>query len=159
MSRGNGSALAVIVGGATEALHSRPGTADLVLLRRKGFFRMALRHGARLAPVYAFGETELYRQYHPPDNSVVRLLQSAFQSASGAAFPLFTARGVFQYSAGLLPNRRQIRVVVGAALECPTILNPSDEDVRLLQTRYVAGLEALYNKYRGPGDADLKLVD
>lgn len=36
----------------------QPGTLDLVLLKRKGFVRVALEGGAALVPVLAFGENE-----------------------------------------------------------------------------------------------------
>ncbi len=36
----------------------QPGTLDLVLLKRKGFVRVALEGGASLVPVLAFGENE-----------------------------------------------------------------------------------------------------
>lgn len=52
----------IVVGGALEALDARPGSVNLTLKRRKGFIRMALRHGCPLVPVYAFGENELFDQ-------------------------------------------------------------------------------------------------
>lgn len=40
-----GNALAIIVGGAQEALDARPGSYTLLLKNRKGFVRLAIRHG------------------------------------------------------------------------------------------------------------------
>jgi hypothetical protein len=40
-----GNAVALIVGGASESLDSRPGTYKIILKRRKGFVRLALIHG------------------------------------------------------------------------------------------------------------------
>lgn len=40
-----GNLLAIIVGGAQEALDARPGTNRLLLQNRKGFVRLALIHG------------------------------------------------------------------------------------------------------------------
>ena len=46
---------------ALQSLFARPGANDLVLKRRKGFVKIALRSGASLVPVYAFGENSTYR--------------------------------------------------------------------------------------------------
>jgi len=40
-----GNAVALIVGGASESLESRPGTYKIILKRRKGFVKLALIHG------------------------------------------------------------------------------------------------------------------
>ena len=45
--KGGGSLLAIIVGGAQEALDARPGAYRLLLRNRKGFVRLALMHGYR----------------------------------------------------------------------------------------------------------------
>lgn len=40
-----GNMLAIIVGGAQEALDARPGSCTLLLKNRKGFVRLAIEHG------------------------------------------------------------------------------------------------------------------
>jgi 2-acylglycerol O-acyltransferase 2 len=40
-----GNAVALVVGGASESLESRPGTYKIILKRRKGFVKLALMHG------------------------------------------------------------------------------------------------------------------
>ena len=42
---GTGNALVLVVGGATEALNAWPGSFNLQLKNRKGFVRLALKHG------------------------------------------------------------------------------------------------------------------
>ena len=59
---GKGSAAMIVVGGASEALDARPGTLDLTLKNRKGFVKLALRHGADLVPVLCYGENEIFDQ-------------------------------------------------------------------------------------------------
>lgn len=56
---GPGSSLTIVVGGAAESLSARPGTADLVLRRRLGFIKLAIREGADLVPVFSFGENDV----------------------------------------------------------------------------------------------------
>ena len=55
LTRAPGASVAIVIGGASEALDARPGWATLTLARRKGFVKMALRTGASLVPVFAFG--------------------------------------------------------------------------------------------------------
>ena len=45
LRKGKGSACAIVVGGASESLAARPGTADLTLKRRLGFIKIAIRNG------------------------------------------------------------------------------------------------------------------
>lgn len=57
-----GRLISIVLGGAEEALDSHPDNFALNLMSRKGFARLAIKHGASLVPVYHFGETSLYRQ-------------------------------------------------------------------------------------------------
>ena len=59
LSKGPGVAIAIVIGGATEALSAHPGTADLTLKRRFGFVKMAIKEGADLVPVFSFGENDV----------------------------------------------------------------------------------------------------
>lgn len=45
LRKGNGQAITIVVGGATESLSAHPGTADLTLRRRLGFIKIAIRNG------------------------------------------------------------------------------------------------------------------
>ena len=59
LSQGPGSAITIVVGGATESLSAHPGTADLTLKKRFGFVKIAIREGADLVPVFSFGENDV----------------------------------------------------------------------------------------------------
>ena len=52
---GMGRAITIVVGGARESLDAQPGKMRLVLKRRKGFVKLAVREGADLVPVLGFG--------------------------------------------------------------------------------------------------------
>ena len=79
-----GKSIAIVIGGGSESLLSSPGTNDIVLKRRQGFVRIALRTGASLVPVYAFGETGTYSTLTSlPPNSLMRRLQSSMLKAWG----------------------------------------------------------------------------
>lgn len=44
------------VGGAQEAMKSKPGEYKIYLKKRKGFIKVVLETGASLVPVFSFGE-------------------------------------------------------------------------------------------------------
>ena len=54
-----GRGITIVVGGARESLDAQPRSLRLVLKRRKGFVKLAIRTGADLVPVLAFGGTHL----------------------------------------------------------------------------------------------------
>ncbi len=53
---GPGSAITIVIGGAEESLHARPGVMELVLKKRHGFIRIAIESGSLVVPVLSFGE-------------------------------------------------------------------------------------------------------
>ncbi|XP_062311136.1 2-acylglycerol O-acyltransferase 2-A isoform X5 [Osmerus eperlanus] len=112
LSRPGGGSVAVLaVGGAPESLEARPGALRLQIRNRKGFIKLALKHGAQLVPVFSFGENELFDQMPNPAGSPLRHLQEWLQGIMGVALPLFHARGVFQYNYGLMPYRQPIHTL------------------------------------------------
>lgn len=52
-----GRGITIVVGGARESLDAQPHSLRLVLKRRKGFVKLAIRTGADLVPVLSFGGT------------------------------------------------------------------------------------------------------
>ncbi|KAA0196989.1 hypothetical protein HAZT_HAZT000709 [Hyalella azteca] len=116
---GSGRALCLVVGGAPESLDCHPGQVLLHLEKRKGFAKMALRHGAALVPMFGFGENDVYDQVANPKGSLVRRVQDALQHMFGLAPCIFMGRGVFQYSFGIVPYRKPIfvRLILLAILE------------------------------------------
>jgi hypothetical protein len=59
-----------VVGGALEALQGEKNVIRLVLNRRKGFIKLALRFGVDLVPTFSFGENSIYDQVsNPPGTS------------------------------------------------------------------------------------------
>jgi len=56
----------LVVGGAPEAANSDKDCLKLVLNRRKGFVKLALRYGVDLVPTFSFGEYVIYDQVANP---------------------------------------------------------------------------------------------
>ncbi|XP_031605335.2 2-acylglycerol O-acyltransferase 2-A isoform X1 [Oreochromis aureus] len=149
VSRPEGGNVAVIaVGGAPEALDARPGALTLQVQNRKGFIKLALKHGAQLVPVFSFGENELFDQIENPTGSPLRRLQNRLQSIMGIAMPLFHARGVFQYSFGLIPYRKPIHTIVGKPIPVIQTPSPSSEDIESLHKVYLQNLTELFEQHK-----------
>uniref|UniRef100_A0A7N8YRW6 Acyltransferase n=2 Tax=Mastacembelus armatus TaxID=205130 RepID=A0A7N8YRW6_9TELE len=149
VSRPEGGNVAVIaVGGAPEALDARPGALTLQVRNRKGFIKLALKHGAQLVPVFSFGENELFDQMENPSGSSLRKLQNRLQSIMGIAMPLFHARGVFQYSFGLIPYRTSIHTIVGKPISVVQTPSPSSEDIESLHKVYLQSLMDLFEQHK-----------
>uniref|UniRef100_A0A8C3FP87 Acyltransferase n=1 Tax=Chrysemys picta bellii TaxID=8478 RepID=A0A8C3FP87_CHRPI len=159
---GGGQVAVIAVGGPPESLEARPGALTLQILSRKGFIKAALQHGAALVPVFSFGENELFHQVPNPRGSLVRAVQERLQKLMGLALPLFHARGVFQYSFGLLPFRSPIHTVVGAPILVPRTPCPSREAIDRLHATYLEQLIALFEenktKYGVPPEKHLNLI-
>jgi hypothetical protein len=69
-----------------QSLFAKPGANDLVLKRRKGFVKIALRTGAALVPVYSWGENATFRTANElPAGSRLRRVQRRMTQLTGCA--------------------------------------------------------------------------
>ncbi|KAM8974937.1 2-acylglycerol O-acyltransferase 2 [Pelodytes ibericus] len=157
-----GNAVIIAVGGAPESLDARPGAYSLLLRNRKGFVKLAIQHGASLVPVFSFGENELFDQVENPRGSWLRTIQEKLQKVMGVALPLFHARGVFQYSFGLLPYRKPICTVVGKPIKVVENANPTSEEIDQMHKLYMEELSKLFEehktKYNVPAEKHLTFI-
>jgi 2-acylglycerol O-acyltransferase 2 len=144
----HGHSVLIVVGGAAESLEAHPGTMNLVLARRKGFVREAIRNGASMVPIVSFGENDLFDQVPNPPDSGLRRFQERVKSLFGFSPPLFHGRGVFNYNFGLLPFRRPIHTIIGHPIPCPKIENPTPEQVDEFHQRYINELSSLYHQHK-----------
>ena len=144
-----GRAITIVVGGAAESLDAQPNTLRLVLRKRKGFVKLAVREGADLVPVLAFGENELYDQIRPEGHPVIHRVQLVVKKALGFTVPLFFARGVFNYDVGLMPYRRPLNIVVGNPIKVVRATDPDPAYVDRIHGLYIAELERIWDEWRG----------
>ncbi|EFN66551.1 Diacylglycerol O-acyltransferase [Camponotus floridanus] len=135
-----GRATILIVGGTFETMESLPGTYRTIVKKRKGFVKLALKHGTPLVPVLSFGETDLYNQVYSPKGSTLRRIQDYIRNIAGLPPVIFWGRGFFQYSFGLIPNRLPVTVVVGSPLELPKIEKPTAEQIDEYHKKFVEHL-------------------
>ena len=61
-----------------------------------------------LVPVISFGETDVYDQVRNPEGSWLRSAQEFCRRVTGIAPVALLGRGLFQYSFGVLPQRRKV---------------------------------------------------
>lgn len=148
-NEGMGRAITIVVGGARESLDSVPERVKLVLNCRKGFVKLAIRTGADLVPVFAFGENELYEQVDSSDHPWIHKIQMLVKRIAGFTVPLFHARGVFNYDVGLLPYRRPVNIVVGKPILVQQMKHPTPEYVNEIHKHYVDELLGIWDTWRG----------
>ncbi|KAJ5210281.1 Diacylglycerol acyltransferase [Penicillium cf. griseofulvum] len=148
---GMGRAITIVVGGARESLNARPNSLRLVLKRRKGFVKLAIRTGADLVPVLAFGENDLYDQVDSDQHPLIHKIQMLVKQTLGFTIPLFHARGVFNYDVGLMPYRTPLNIVVGRPIPVMQQQNRdkiNDQYIDELHSRYVGELMRLWDQWK-----------
>lgn len=148
---GMGRAITIVIGGARESLDAQPHTLRLILRRRKGFVKLAIRTGADLVPVLAFGENELYEQVKSDQHPLIHRFQMLLKSSMGFTIPLFHARGVFNYDVGLMPYRRPLNIVVGRPIPVIQQTDRSkveDSYIDELHEKYIQELEKMWDEWK-----------
>ncbi|KAL8874086.1 MAG: hypothetical protein Q9174_000522 [Haloplaca sp. 1 TL-2023] len=151
---GMGRAITIVVGGARESLDAQPHTLRLVLKRRKGFVKLAIRTGADLVPVLAFGENDLYDQVTSDSHPLIHKLQLLVKKWVGFTIPLFHARGVFNYDVGLMPYRKPLNIVTGRPIKVVQSKVPEEGYVDEVHRMYVDELERIWEEWRDRFDVD-----
>lgn len=132
-----GVSFGVIPGAEEEAVSMRFDVDAACLSTRKGFVKLALRHGHRLVPVWTFGETRTYFQWQP----AAELRRKA---ARRWGLPFILPWGGFFW----LPRAVDLVTVYGNPIELPTIAEPTNADVDHWHSVYVENLRALYNRHK-----------
>ncbi|ETO20924.1 hypothetical protein RFI_16277 [Reticulomyxa filosa] len=146
--------VAIVVGGAQEALDARPKTNELTLATRVGFAQVALEEGTDIIPVFTFGENDLFDPlFSTSQGSWLRTLnENLFKRILTFVVPLINP----------IPKRRPIHTIIGKPIPVTQIKNASLEDILELHYRYVNSLQDLYDRYKHlypQGDGDLKIID
>ncbi|KAI4642178.1 hypothetical protein J4E93_007322 [Alternaria ventricosa] len=147
-NEGMGRAITIVVGGARESLDARPGSIKLVLNRRKGFVKMAIRTGADLVPVLAFGENDVYDQLDTDSHPYIHKFQMLVKKFMGFTVPIFHARGVFNYDVGMMPYRRPINIVVGRPIRVMQDTHPDNDYINEIHQQYVDELMRIWHEHK-----------
>ncbi|KAK3311252.1 diacylglycerol acyltransferase-domain-containing protein [Chaetomium strumarium] len=147
---GMGRAVTIVIGGARESLEAQPGTMRLVLAERKGFVKMAIRTGADLVPVLAFGENDLYDQVSPREHPLLHRLQMWVLRTLKFTLPFLHGRGIFNYDVGLMPYRRPLNIVVGKPIPVAQAREGEikSSEIDRLHREYVRELSKMWETYK-----------
>ena len=131
---------------------------------RKGFCRLALKHGASVVPVITFGEMEAFEEYAIARQPWLNKLQLWGVKYTGFSMPLFHGPHWFF---PLLPYRQQLDVCFGRPVKCDVKnvaeLSESEfnNEVDKLHARFLEALTDDYyanrDKY-GYGERDLVFI-
>nr|POE92235.1 diacylglycerol o-acyltransferase 2a [Quercus suber] len=179
---GMGRAITIVIGGARESLDAKPYTFRLVMKRRKGFVKLAIRTGADVVPVLAFGENDIYDQIDATGHPFVHKVQLLVKKFMGFTVPLFHARGeyfqylplignsdqicrcagVFNYDVGIMPYRRPINIVVGRPIQVLQNAKPGQEYIDEIHGLYVKELQRIWDDWKetfAPHCADMEFVE
>lgn len=162
LSRGSGSTLMLEVGGTLESLYCQKHTYNLVLNKRLGFVRVALRSGASLVPVIAFGETNTYDCDNPDPtkkgSNLLSHLQHLLMSVGGYTLPVFN--GPYKLLS-FMPYRAPITTVVGKPIDVPKFEGDfRSAEGKVLVDKYHAafkqGLQQLWDEHKDTYAPDRK---
>lgn len=129
--------MALIPGGFEEATLTYDKADRVYIKSRQGFVKYALQNGYSLSPTYAFGENKCFKNVQGAWKFRLWLNSLGFPAIVPYSFP------------PPLPYDDSLHVVVGKPLQLPTIAAPSADQVKEWHSKYVAELEALFDRYKG----------
>ena len=139
----DGVSVVLVPGGQAEIFSTRSWGTDVAVYRgHKGFVNLAMRHRARLVPVFSFGEWEIM------DNVYLPALQRRTRKWFGFPMPFWP------YGLCGLPLPRKpphgITVVVGRPIELPLAKDGDidDDAVRKCHDLYFTALHDLFERHK-----------
>lgn len=138
----------LIVGGAQEAFHARPGNYRIVLNKRKGFVKLAIQSGTPIVPVFSFGETEIVDQPNNEPGTKLRAFQDFVKRWTGIAPIFYYARGFSAKSVGMIPHGHPITSVVGAPIHVKKNEAPSNEEIDKVHAQFVEEITKLFEEHK-----------
>jgi 2-acylglycerol O-acyltransferase 2 len=130
--------LALVPGGATEALYAGVGKHTLYINKRLGFVRLAMQTKSQIIPVYGFGENDTWETVEV-SSAFVTAFRARWQRIFGISLP---------FVAHIFPRRTKVNVVLGAPVTVPHIENPTDDECRAALEVYKKALSELWHAHK-----------
>ncbi|KAK4876557.1 hypothetical protein RN001_009063 [Aquatica leii] len=140
-----GKAVALFVGGSDEIAYSSEKNYQIVLKKRKGFIRVALKNGSPLVPVFSFG---LNNNYKFLENAFVTRFLNWVESITTLKITLFYGQGIFQDWFGICPLLKPIISIAGDPIDLVKNENPSREEIEILHDKFTNEIMKLFNEHK-----------
>lgn len=142
--------LFICIGGEEEVMLTNPGCDTVVLLKRKGFIKLALSYGCTLVPVFGVGVSDTFLTY---DLGTLKF-RKWFQKATGIALPIF--HGVFGTP---LAYKVPLRILIGEGIDTPPVpVKGVAVDDALVEEYHAKYVKALMKLYKDNVDEERTLV-
>ena len=150
----SGRSIFVVTGGEEESMYSNKtasgGKEDILVLKnRKGFVRLALRHGAALVPIYGINNNDTFKTY-----TFAMGLRQWIQKTFKIALPIFHGRYLTP-----LPYQVPIKTIVGEPIPTPKPRvegeKPDEKLVDEYHQKYIAAIKDMHSKF---ADCPLRIV-
>ena len=130
----------IVPGGIAEmTLVQQSGVERLYLQSRRGFIRLAIRHGRPLVPVYCFGETSVFQQY-----GCFQRTRQWLSRKLKISIVFFRGR-----NCTLVPRRVPLNVVIGTPIHVMKSKEPTDEYVEMIHKKYTEDLINMFDRHKG----------
>ncbi|CAM9170995.1 unnamed protein product [Chrysoparadoxa australica] len=136
-----GHTIFVTPGGEKEQILCQRGVEEVYITKRKGFVRLALKHGTPLVPCYVFGCTDAYTT-----SRFLYSLRLWLVKRFSIAIP-FVFGGPFLIPCW--PHQVQLNVCFGEPIvlgKCQVPEEPSREEVNAAHDKYLRGLKQLFDE-------------
>lgn len=149
-----GGSILVLPGGEAEQIRTEHGKEKIFLNSRKGFVKLALKHGVPLVPAYVFGASDYYRT-----SMLFYDLRLWLVKNLGICIPF--AFGV--YGTVLAPHPVKTTIVFGKPLHFPVKEEgaPSAEELNDAHGQFCKELTLLFDTHKkslGYGDRQLEIM-
>ncbi|KAF4034193.1 Diacylglycerol acyltransferase domain-containing protein [Phytophthora infestans] len=138
-----GNSIVVYPGGVPGIFKTNPNSKEtqLVLRNRLGFVKLAVSHGADLVPTFVFGEKWLYNMRNPPKGVI-----NFFRKTLG--IPVLVFWGKFWWMPKAPENGKRFGLVYGRPITTKRNPKPTEEEIRVIHTQYVAEIERIFEQYK-----------